>query len=463
MIPTSSGLKAMVLFCLLAIPLNAISADSSEINYPVQGMICLAPQFDPSTYETRVKDMLDLGVGTINSFHGTPENNHLFLEETDSGGVHFIPSIHLICWIRFGDPPYPDSGPLGWENILSWLKLYGYREPNLPKPFDQGPDGGNPLNDIELREQVELVLEKIGDRGIHPSLLAYYAFDEPSSNAPGTMDRIARLHSALSEFENAPLPTGIFLWNDDGQRAVREYMEALDREAPGLKPGFLMYDCYLLRYRVGSGFNDYRYRARQWVEIGREYDLPVVVVPQGFQVNDRPAANELRAQVYIAMAEGCKGISWFRLETLELMEDWALDEIREINADMKIISPLIAELEKVANLAQTSDGFANTFRHRNGTLFVFLASTDVLSPHNASVSLGLSTLNMSVKSVIDCHSGEVIPISDSQGQANFSHKLEPGGGRLFMIETRPQPVGELLLLRMLFIPLLLHSLRFSSS
>ena len=79
----------------------------------MRGMISVTPQGDPSSFGGEINMLVGMGVNTINTFHGTPSNNEIFLGLADEAGIGCIPSIPLICWIRFGDPPYPTSGSLG--------------------------------------------------------------------------------------------------------------------------------------------------------------------------------------------------------------------------------------------------------------------------------------------------------------------------------------------------------------
>ncbi len=414
----------------------------------MRGIICVTPQGDPSGYREAVERIADLGCNTINSFHGPAPNNDEFLSQVDRTGLSCIPSIHLICWIRLGDPPYPDSGPLGWQNILAWLKLYGFEPPDLPKPFDQGPEGTCALKDEELESQVQELVEGLGGPPVHNSLVGYYAFDEPSANAPGVVERMVRVHRAFCPIQvekgdyPPPTITGIFLWNDDGQRAAREFLdrcEDLNLE----KPPVLMYDCYVLSNRVGQDLVRYERYADIWYKIGEEFDIPVIVVPQGFDINGRPGRNELKAQAYMALAAGCKGINWFRLETLEAMGEWALEEVREVNADIGPISEVIMGLTRESGICTVSgcggespSGIANTFRDDNGTYFVFLASKDVVSSCLAEVAVDGAGLGYAVERVVDVHNGDEIGFEDDGEAVTFDYALSPGQGRLIMLEPR---------------------------
>ncbi len=197
--------KRLILVVLFLVGIDMASGIDSPIQTPVfelslvpiRGMICLTPQGDPSSYPDQILSMSSLGTNLLNSFHGNTSNSHVFLNMTDQAGVGCIPSIPLICWIRFGDPPYPGSGPLGWLNILEWLKLYGCLWPDVLEPFNQGQNGTKALTDEQLEEQVEQTIHELGGSLTHTSLLAYYAFDEPTDSAPGVVERIARVHAAF--------------------------------------------------------------------------------------------------------------------------------------------------------------------------------------------------------------------------------------------------------------------------
>ena len=418
---------------------------------PMRGMISVTTQYDPSAYGEEISFLADLGINVANTFHGTPSRNDAFLDLAEGTEMMCIPSIHLICWIRFGDPPYPPSGGLGWPNLLEWLKLYGYHWPDLPEPFSGGPNATDPLSEEQLEAQVSEILGGFGNTSRHPSILAFYAFDEPSANSPGVMDRIARVHSAFCRSGDATI-TGIFLWNDDGQAAARRYME---KASP--KPQFLMYDCYVLRHAIGSNLDDYEGYAEDWAGIGEEFGVPVIAVPQGFSYGKRPAPGELRAQAYLALAAGCKGINWFRLETLRTLGDHALEEVAGINRDLEIIGPTLMKLEKAENAAAISGcggryraGSANTFRHvEDGVKYVFVASKNVTATDLAHISLDEVGIGYPVERILDCHGGGEVGFERNGNVLTFNFALEPGQGRLFRLEgdtTVPMPeIANLLL------------------
>ncbi len=430
------------------------TVSNSSANF-MRGMISVTPQGDPASYGDEIDMLMGIGLNTITTFHGSPSNNDIFLELADEAGIGCIPSIPLVCWIRFGDPPYAPSGPMGWPNILEWLKLYGYSWPELPQPFSRGPNSTEPLTDDELESQVREILEGYGDPSKHPSLLAYYAFDEPSSNVPGAMDRIARVHSAFFRLGSGgggrtPPITGIFLWNEDGQAAAREYLVKTSDPADS-KPPVLMYDCYVLSHATGSDLREYESYANRWVEIGREFGVPVIAVPQGFAVRQRPAANELRAQAYLALAAGCKGINWFRLETLRAMGGDSLGEIAHINRDLEIVGPVLMDLERAEGAASMSgcggryaSGTVNTFREREGGIrYLFLASKDVVNAGIAKVTVDEAKVEYSVDAILDCHDGSQVDFAREGGSLIFDCMLEPGQGRLLKLVGDPTiPVGE---------------------
>jgi len=415
---------------------------------PIRGMICLTPQGNPSSYPDEMSTMAAMGVNLLNSFHGRTSNSRTFLDIADQSGMKCIPSIPLICWIRFGDPPYAKTGDLAlrWDNILEWLKLYGYVWPDVPEPFRQGADGTEPLTDEQLEEQVRQTIQELGTS--HSSLVAYYAFDEPEANAPGVMDRIARTHAAfcrLGSSANAsflpPTITGIFTWGQEGQGAAKEYMAKATGygSPPAPKPPVLMYDCYILAYAVGSGLSEYETYANQWVKLGDQYGVPVIVVPQAFNINQRPAPNELRAQAYLALAAGCKGVNWFRFETLEGIGNYTFDEIRGINEDLEVIGPTLMKLTKVQNAAtikgcggRFNSGTINTFLHAESSRkYLFVASKNVTKKDTANITVSKAGVGYPVESILDCMTNRTVEFRDDGVSFSFSYGLEPGQGRLF--------------------------------
>ncbi len=424
-------------------------------------MISVTPQGNPSSFQGEISTMVDMGINVINTFHGRPTNSDFFLNLTDGVGVGCIPSIPLICWIRFGDPPYPKSGPLGWPNIIEWLKLYGYTWPDVPEPFAQGANGTEALTDKQLDQQVRDTLQQMAGSPQHTSLLGFYAFDEPEANSPGAIDRIARVHAAfcrLGSPKNAtllpPTITGIFTWGREGQEAAREYMGKATGygDPPAPKPPVLMWDCYILAYAVGTGLSEYESYANSWVKMGEEFGVPVIAVPQGFAINQRPAPNELRAQAYLALAAGCKGINWFRFETLLSLGNDMLQEIGEINQDLEIIQPTLMQLRKTDNSATISGcggrfkaGTVNTFQHvQDSRKYLFMASKNVTGSGDVNVSVSKIKIGYVVERVLDCHTGQGVDFHEDDSTISFEYTLGPGQGRLFRLEGDPAiPIPEI--------------------
>ena len=424
----------------------------------MRGMICVTPQLDPSLYQEQIDDMVRIGVGLINSFHGKTSNSRILLEIADQRGLKCIPSIPLMCWIRFGDPPYARSGPLGWDNLLEWLKLYGYVWPDVPEPFSQGPTGTKPLTDEQLDEQVRKTIEELG--ASHPSLVGYYAFDEPGANAPGFIDRIARVHAAFCKLgfkSNSsflpPTITGIFTWGEEGQAAAKEYMSrATGYGSPSVpKPPVLMYDCYVLAHAVGTGLSEYEMYANQWVKLGDQYGVPVVAVPQAFKIGQRPAPNELRAQAYLTLAAGCKGINWFRFETLDGIGGYAFDEIREVNEDLQTIGSTLLSLRKIENAATINGcgglypaGTVNTFQHvQTLRKYLFVASKNIQREEAANIAVSKVGVGYVVERIVDCLTNKTVDFQDQGESLLFSYILQPGQGRLFELQGDPGiPIPE---------------------
>ena len=203
--------------CLKAAPVDSAPAGLELGSVFLRAVCGTVTQEDPSTYESVASDMSAAGVNVVNLLHGGIRNSVKFLDAAQRQGLKVIPSIPLICWVRFGDPPYPETGALGWENIFAWFKLEGYDRSDLPAPFNQGPAGKEPLTEEQLREQVSRTIEAFQSSPQAASVLAFYAFDEPVFDAPGTIDRIARVHHAFFQcghlMGNLPFSamiTGIF-------------------------------------------------------------------------------------------------------------------------------------------------------------------------------------------------------------------------------------------------------------
>jgi hypothetical protein len=185
--------------------------------------------------------------------------------------------------------------------------------------------------------------------------------------------------------------------------------------------------------------------------MGEEYGVPVIAVPQGFAINQRPAPNELKAQAYLALAAGCKGINWFRFETLLAMGNRSLQEISEINRDLEIIQPILMQLTKVDSSATISgrggrfaSGTVNTFQHvQDSRKYLFIASKNVTGTGSANISVAKAKIGYVVEGVLDCHTGQDVGFEEDESTLSFKFTLDPGQGRLFRLEGDPTiPIPE---------------------
>jgi hypothetical protein len=434
--------------CLKAAPVDSAPVRLKLGSVFLRGACSTVAQEDPWTYESVASDISAAGVNVVNTLHGGIRNSVKFLDAAGRQGLKVIPSIPLICWVRFGDPPYPETGALGWENIYDWFKLEGCARSDLPAPFHQGPAGKEPLTGEQLREQVSRTIEAFQRSPQAASVLAFYAFDEPVFNAPGVIHRIARVHQAFFQcgraMGNMPFPamiTGIFFWDAESRKLAKQYVAEVAGSGvpPSALPACLMYDCYLLKGKPGEGLAEYEQYAHDWVEVGKEVNLPVAVVPLGFDVEGRPAENEMRAQAYLALASGCKGVNWFRYETIKTMDPSRWHEVRAVNKELAIVGPTLMRLEKTENIASLSggggkrfpSGLVNTFQHiEAGSKYFFLASRDVFEDDLVTVTFKKTGLGYKPAYAKDCLTRSVLHLEDLGQRLCFRVKLPPGGGKL---------------------------------
>ena len=259
---------------------------------------------------------------------------------------------------------------------------------------------------------------------------------------------MARVHQAFSHcgraMGNLPFPamiTGIFFWDAESRKLAKQYVAEVAESGvpPSAMPPCLMYDCYLLKGKPGEGLAEYEQYAHDWVEVGKEVNLPVAVVPLGFDTQGRPAKNEMRAQAYLALASGCKGVNWFRYESLKTMDPERWEEVRAINQELAILGPTLIKLEKTENIAsisggggkQFASGLVNTFQHlETSRKYFFLASKDVFEDDLVTVTFKKTGLGYKPAYAKDCLTGAVLHLENLGQRLGFRLSLPPGGGRL---------------------------------
>ena len=199
----------------------------------------------------------------------------------------------------------------------------------------------------DKKDLFEIASSAIKDFKDHPAVAGYYMIDEPS-NAPDVAQRIAR---------------------------ARKVLEAVDPKHPGfscLLGGYedllktvdyrvLLIDIYPLGVGWNGDFSGYIHELERGAR--NAGDRPLWVILQAFGKPNAwkiPTPEEIRAQVWLALAHGAKGIVYFIYQsTTGYQGEWLqglvdmdlkpmdsrLDEVGRINADIKKLAPTLPKLK----------------------------------------------------------------------------------------------------------------------
>ena len=221
----------------------------------------------------------------------------------------------------------------------------------------------------------------------HPALAGYYIFDEAPVK-PGAIVRaqLVRLALEVADPDHPSLggPSYSAGTSEDGLRAV---------ELP-----LLLLGSYPLVSDWSRDFSDTITR----IERGRRNAgaRPFWIAPQAFGQRNAwktPAAEEIRAQVWLGLAHGAKGLVHFIYQSTTGLEgdgiqglvdmdlkpiDGRLDELKRLNADLDRLSPTLLSLcpAEFAPPEVPGSVVARAFSDADQERYVMLANTDVKNP-----------------------------------------------------------------------------------
>jgi len=221
----------------------------------------------------------------------------------------------------------------------------------------------------------------------HPAVAGYHIVDEPLVR-PEVIVRaeLARLALEVSDPDHPS-----FLCLAD---AAGKYADVLST----VNVPVLLVDSYPV---VSNWSGDFSGHIAQ-LERGQRNagERPLWIIPQVFgkpKVWRTPTREEIRAQVWLALAYGAKGFihfiyqsttgngeEWIRgLVDMDLNPtDGRLDELRQINADLDKLAPTLLSLRPADLVAPDvpDSVVARAFLDAEGTRYVILANTDVKNP-----------------------------------------------------------------------------------
>ncbi len=313
----------------------------------------------------------------------------------------------------------------------------------------------------------DVVRAVVADYAGSESLWGYLLTDEPSAAA---FDELGQLTEAFREMDPTHIAyTNLFpLYADANQLGTVSYAEHVRRFLDVVRPTWLSYDFYPL-------LDDGSVRPG-WFEnlaIAREAagDTPFCLWLQTCALaNWRiPTADEIRWQVYTALAYGAKGIGAFTYQTLDA-EDfrgaptsihrqkgplWA--GMQQINLELQALAPYLMELRSTrvgATWRDDNDNGGLVSSARGGELlwgefvdgeghpWVLVVNADMRRSAFAEIALrtDLTTLHEVARST-----GELRPVRRDQGvRAEGAYAdgmivrfwLAPGDGRLMRLSGR---------------------------
>ncbi len=266
-------------------------------------------------YEYTIKDLADHGFNMVFGIWTPHDHRKLLLDTAEKNGVKVILQLDEINHFITSTPPNP---PL--------------------------PKGG-----IRRGENVfEVAEEAIKEVKTHPALIGYYMIDEPN-NSPEVARRIALARRALEALDPKHPGFSCLLG------AYEELLETVDYQV-------LMIDIYPLHPNWSGDWTHY---IRE-LERGQrnQGDRPLWVILQAFGKPNNawkiPTAEEIRAQVWLALAHGAKGIVYFIYQsTTGFQGEWLqgmvdmdlkpmdgrLAEVGRINAQIHKLAPTLLRLK----------------------------------------------------------------------------------------------------------------------
>lgn len=221
----------------------------------------------------------------------------------------------------------------------------------------------------------------------HPALAGYYIADEPLVK-PEVVVRAELARLAL-EVSDPKHPSLLCLADVDGK-----YEDVLTT----VNVPVLLVDSYPVVSNWSGDFSGYVEQLQRGQR--NAGDRPLWIIPQVFgeaKMWKTPTPEEVRAEVWLALAHGAKGFIHFMYQsTTSNGEEWIrglvdmdlnpidgrLHELKQLNADLDSLAPTLLSLHAAEfTPPQVSDAVvARAFLDAKGTRYVILANTDVKNP-----------------------------------------------------------------------------------
>lgn len=250
--------------------------------------------------------------------------------------------------IRFGFWNYVESGVFGKEAVKDWVDLGS----DLPMSFTFDPEKHNKQDMLDILDECEKnglklivcdkrthfrTLAKIGetkftkgvknafnDFGKHPATFGFFIGDEPTFDEIDDFVLTAKI--VIKEMpDKVPFGNLLPYWGggsdfdmDIGAKESvhTEAVEKILRESGVPLIGYDQYSqCLEWNRNTECGINSYFYVLDKYFEITQKYGIPfyVSLLAVGHWCYRVPTEEDIRWQIYTALAHGARGIIWFHL------------------------------------------------------------------------------------------------------------------------------------------------------
>ncbi|HET6455143.1 MAG TPA: beta-galactosidase, partial [Armatimonadota bacterium] len=251
-----------------------------------------------------------------------------------------------------------DLGDHGFNLVFPCWTLHDHRQVMLDEANRNGIKAILHLDEInsvigkgeagDKENLFEIASSAIKDYKDHPAVAGYYMIDEPS-NAPDVAQRIARARKVLEAVD--PKHPGFSCLVG----GYEDLLKAVDYQV-------LLIDIYPLSPNWSGDWSGYIGQLERGQRNAGERPLWVILQAFGKPNNSWkiPTPEEIRAQVWLALAHGAKGIVYFIYQsTTGFQGEWLqgmvdmdlkpmdsrLEEVGRINADITKLAPTLLRLK----------------------------------------------------------------------------------------------------------------------
>lgn len=261
----------------------------------------------------------------------------------------------------------------------------------------------------------------------HPSLGGYYVADEPFLK---DVPKVAPLQKAFQEADFDRPSMSVLIGRGRGELIYQQ-----------TRPDVMLLDVYPVGYSNavgdftlrGFGYSDLDFVSYlRLLTRDKPRSVPLWLILQTHSFEDQlrePTPSEVRAQNWLAVGEGAKGIFWFIYSSQQgwrgLKDNPALyDEVSHQTRRVAALRGVLKELFKVPDRFEVSGAdvpYASSLQHRDGRHFVVVVNRDCQNPRRLSVRS--DELKGRLK---DLESGQIY----AQGA---ELEYAPGDGRVFEV------------------------------